>query len=237
LNLANCDNLKWLPINVGAISALKELYLPCEGMISPPHEVVVSGSTATLDYSRGIWRGYLTGHVEILRTCLRQVPQEILSSNWAVIPAHCYDIMFPTGVGLLSKLSSLDCSMNKIQMIPFSICRMISLTKLNLADNAVCHIPSSLHMLTNLTHFDLSKNRLHELGEAFFETTSLKTLYLQENQLKIISDSLQKLVLLIRCSLAQNLLYELPHTITSLINLSSFDVVRPSLIVFLFSVT
>jgi Leucine-rich repeat (LRR) protein len=114
---------------------------------------------------------------------------------------------------------------------------MISLTKLNLADNAVCHIPSSLHMLTNLTHFDLSKNRLHELGEAFFETTSLKTLYLQENQLKIISDSLQKLVLLIRCSLAQNLLYELPHTITSLINLSSFDVVRPSLIVFLFSVT
>jgi Leucine-rich repeat (LRR) protein len=59
---------------------------------------------------------------------------------------------------------------------------------------------------------------------------------LQENQIKIIPDSLQKLVLLSRCSLAQNQLYELPQTITKLLNLTSFDVVR-NVIDFLSSLT
>ncbi len=225
LNMTKCDRLKWLPINFGQMSCLKELLLPSEGMISPPHEIVVSGSKATLEFLRGLWKGYLTGRIKIIRTCLRQIPDEIFYSSWATLPPHCFDNMFPTGVGLLSKISALDFNMNSIQTISFAVCRLLSLTQLNLAENVVRHIPTSLHMMTNLALLDLSKNQLHELHEAFFETTSLKTLYLQENQLKIIPDSFQNFALLTRCSLAQNQLYELPHTVTKLVNLTSFDVV------------
>ncbi len=229
LNVTKCDMLKWLPINFGQMSSLKELLLPTEGMISPPHEIVVSGSNATLEFLRGLWQGYSTSRIKIIRTCLRQIPDEIFYSSWAALPPHCFDNMFPTGVGLLSNISALDLSMNSIQTISFAICRLLSLTQLNLAENAVRHIPSSLHLLTNLALLDLSKNQLHELLEMFFETTSLKTLYLQENQLRIIPDSFQNFVLLTRCSLAQNQLYELPHTITKLVNLTSFDVVSQSI--------
>ena len=231
LDMSKCDILKWLPVNFGQISSLKVLLLPIEGMISPPHEIVVSGSTATLVFVRGVWQGYLTGRIKILRTCLRHVPDEILYSTWATLPARCFESMFPTGVGLLPNVSALDCSMNSLQGISFAICRLLSLTELNLSENVVRHIPTSLHMLTNLTLLDLSKNQLQELNEALFETTSLRVLYLQENELKIIPDSLQKLELLTRCSFAQNQLYELPHTITKLLNLTSFDVVRIVIIV------
>lgn len=217
--------LKWLPINFGQMICLTELLLPSEGMISPPHEVVVSGSKASLEFLRGLWQGYLTSKIKIIRTCLRQIPDEIFYTSWAALPPHCFDNVFPTGVGLLSEISTLDFSMNSIQTISFAICRLLSLTQLNLAENAVRHIPTSLHMITNLVLLDLSKNRLQELNEAFFQTTSLKTLYLQENQLRIISDSFQNFAILTRCSLAQNQLYELPHTITKLVNLTSFDVV------------
>jgi Leucine-rich repeat (LRR) protein len=217
--------LQWLPINFGQMSSLTELSLPTEGMINPPHEIVVSGSKPTLEFIRGVWQGYLTGTIKILRTCLRHIPDEIVYSTWATLPARCFDTMFPTGVGLLSRVCALDCSLNNIQAISFSVCRLQHLAHLNMSQNCVRHIPSSLHMLTNLTLLDLSKNQLQELSEAFFETTSLKVLYLQENLLKIIPDSLQKLVLLSRCSLAQNHLYELPQTITKLLNLTSFDVV------------
>ena len=230
LNISKCDKLKWIPINFGQMSCLKELLLPLEGMISPPHEIVVSGSTAILEFLRGLWQGYLTGRIKVLRTCLRQIPDEILYSTWAALPPYCFDNMFPTGVGLLSRMSALDFSMNSIQTISFAICRLISLTQLNLAENAVRHIPASLHMMTNLTQLDLSKNQILELQEAFFETTSLKVLYLQENQIKIIPDSFQKFVLLARCSLAQNQLYELPYTITKLVNLTSFDVVSQTIL-------
>jgi Leucine-rich repeat (LRR) protein len=235
LNLSKCDMLQWLPINFGRMSSLKELLLPLEGMINPPHEVVVSGSLPTLEFIRGVWQGYLTGRIKILRTCLRQIPDELVYSTWATLPPRCFDNMFPTGVGLLSRLSALDCSMNNIQTISFAVCRLEFLTQLNIAENVVRHIPSSLHMLTNLTFLDLSKNQLQELSEAFFETTSLKVLYLQDNLLKIIPNSLQKLVLLSRCSLAQNQLYELPHTITKLLNLTSFDVVSKNSTIFQFA--
>ncbi len=225
LNISKCEMLKWLPINFGQMICLKELLLPSEGMISPPHEVVVSGSKASLEFLRGLWQGYLTSKIKIIRTCLRQIPDEIFYTSWAALPPHCFDNVFPTGVGLLSEISTLDFSMNSIQTISFAICRLLSLTQLNLAENAVRHIPTSLHMITNLVLLDLSKNRLQELNEAFFQTTSLKTLYLQENQLRIISDSFQNFAILTRCSLAQNQLYELPHTITKLVNLTSFDVV------------
>lgn len=225
LNVSKCDMLQWLPINFGQMSSLKELLLPLEGMINPPHEIIVTGSLPTLEFIRGVWQGYLTGRIKILRTCLRHIPNEIIYSTWATLPPRCFESMFPTGVGLLSRVSALDFSMNNIQAISFAVCRLQFLTQLNIAENFVRHIPTSLHMLTNLTLLDLSKNLIQELNEAFFETTSLKVLYLQENRLKIIPDSLQKLVLLSRCSLAQNQLYELPHTITKLINLTSFDVV------------
>ena len=225
LNVSKCDMLQWLPINFGQMSSLKELLLPLEGMINPPHEIIVTGSLPTLEFIRGVWQGYLTGRIKILRTCLRHIPNEIIYSTWATLPPRCFESMFPTGVGLLSRVSALDFSMNSIQAISFAVCRLQFLTQLNIAENFVRHIPTSLHMLTNLTLLDLSKNLIQELNEAFFETTSLKVLYLQENRLKIIPDSLQKLVLLSRCSLAQNQLYELPHTITKLINLTSFDLV------------
>ena len=231
LDMSKCDMLQWLPINFGQISSLKVLLLPVEGMISPPHEIVVSGSNATLEFIRGVWQGFLTGRIKISRTCLRQIPSEILYSTWATLPARCFDSMFPTGVGLLPTVCALDCSMNSVQAISFAICRLLSLTELSLAENLVRHIPTSLHMLTNLTLLDLSKNQLHELNEALFDTTSLRVLYLHENQLKIIPDSLQKLELLTRCSFAQNQLYELPHTITKLLNLTSFDVVSVMIIV------
>jgi internalin A len=233
LNVSKCDKLQWLPINFGQLSSLKDLLLPLEGMISPPHEIVISGSSPTLEFVRGVWQGYLTGRIKIMRTCLRQIPDEIIYSTWATLPPHCFDSMFPTGVGLLSRLSALECSTNNVQAISYAICRLRFLTQLDLSGNIVCHIPTSLHMLTNLTLLDLSKNQLHELNEALFETTSLKVLYLQENQIKIIPDSLQKLVLLARCSLAQNQLYELPQTITKLLNLTSFDVVRNVIVFYL----
>ena len=82
----------------------------------------------------------------------------------------------------LTKLEYLDCSLNRIKKLSYSIEQLSRLTHLNLGRNKIAVLPSSLSGLVSLTELFLHRNRLKSLPSSIGQVPKLAFLRLGFNR-------------------------------------------------------
>lgn len=113
----------------------------------------------------------------------------------------------PGNIGFgLSNLERLSMSLNKIRLLPSSICEMRSLSYLDAHFNELRGLPHAIGKLTSLETLNLSSNfsDMTDLPDSFGDLVSLKELDLSNNQIRSLPDSFFRLENLTKLNLEQN---------------------------------
>lgn len=101
--------------------------------------------------------------------------------------------VLPTQVSLLTKLTLLDLSHNKLVKLPSTMDQLKHLKHLNLSHNNLTHLPTSIYSLTKLTHFDLSFNPFTHISANLARLSSLTLLDLSSTDIHCIPAELLNL--------------------------------------------
>ncbi|EFA75202.1 protein phosphatase 2C [Heterostelium album PN500] len=106
-----------------------------------------------------------------------------------LLASHCQLAAIQSDIQHLISLTHLDLSDNAIGELPAEIGQLINLKTLVLRSNQLVAVPSELSMLSNsLTNLDLSHNQLTELPVELCQLSKLDTLNLSYNQLTAIPE-------------------------------------------------
>lgn len=116
-------------------------------------------------------------------------------------------MFLPTNFGYgLVNLQNLSIPLNKVRVLPNSICEMKSLRHLNARFNAIHGLPRGIGRLTHLEILNMSSNfnNLTELPESISNLINLRELDLSNNQIRVLPDTIYQLKNLIELNLDQN---------------------------------
>lgn len=83
----------------------------------------------------------------------------------------------------LSKLTTLDLSMNDLGKVPEAILSLINLQQLCLNDTGIDFVPANIGRLSNLKVLELRDNNLCELPKSVRRLTNLQRLDVSDNNL------------------------------------------------------
>ncbi|XVF16604.1 hypothetical protein REPUB_Repub10bG0046200 [Reevesia pubescens] len=163
-----------IPLEIGALSKLKYLYLSWNyltGELPPLGNLTL---LEELDFSHN----EISGSVPLELGNLKNLVQLILS--WNNLTGS-----IPSVIGLCTSLTHLGMRSNRFNnYIPQEIGALKNLRSLDLSNNKLVGlIPSTLGQLTNLTTLDLSNNMLVGSIPSLRELTTLRTLNLSSNML------------------------------------------------------
>lgn len=122
----------------------------------------------------------------------------------------------PESIGKLSNLTQLLAFNNKLESLPDSFCQLSNLTRLDLIDNRFSEIPCSINQLVKLAYLDMSGNRVVHLPDSISSLVSLVEFNLSSNQLQTLPESIGTLQSLLTLNLNGNRLTELPESIVRL---------------------
>jgi len=89
-----------------------------------------------------------------------------------------------------NKLTSLDLSCNRINILPENFSKLVQLVQLDLSKNAITELPEDFGELVKLRKLDLFKNNLEELPLSFHRLKSLQWLDLKANPIQEIHPKL-----------------------------------------------
>lgn len=120
------------------------------------------------------------------------------------------------GYGLVN-LERLSIQLNKIRLLPPSICEMKSLRFLDVHFNELRGLPQAIGRLTNIEVLNLSSNfsDLEELPEEIGDLMNLKELDLSNNQIRTLPDSFARLENLTKLDLNENPLSVPPREVVN----------------------
>ena len=127
----------------------------------------------------------------------------------------------PAEIGMLTNLTRIDLSYNRLTSIPAELEKLTNLTRLDLHRNQLPSIPAELGKLTKLTTLNLSDNQLTSIPAELGKLTNLKTLYLYGNHLTSIPAELGKLTKLTELWLHANQLTNIPAELGKLTKLDN----------------
>lgn len=115
--------------------------------------------------------------------------------------------ILPKNIGYgLANLEKMNVSLNKICILPISICEIKSLRYLDVHFNQLHSLPPAIGMLTNLEFLNASSNfnDLKYLPETICDLANLKELDLSNNQIHVLPDAFYQLESLCKLNLDQN---------------------------------
>ena len=91
-------------------------------------------------------------------------------------------------LGRLQELAILDCSNNRLQALPKSVCQLLNLQYLSLKHNSLRILPFNLGFATSLTSLYLDDNELIALPPTLGYCTRLKLLTCCRNILEVFAE-------------------------------------------------
>jgi hypothetical protein len=127
-------------------------------------------------------------------------------------------VSLPANIGYgLVNLERLSVQLNKIRLLPPSICEMKSLRFLDVHFNMLRGLPRAIGRLTNLEVLNLSSNfsDLEELPEEIGDLINLRELDLSNNQIRALPDRFARLENLTKLDLNENPLLVPPKEIVN----------------------
>lgn len=113
-------------------------------------------------------------------------------------------LVFPSCLGQLTQLKSLQLSHNDMIEFPQWIFRLVNLEMLQLSSNKIKTIPSEIGGMSKLLRINLADNVLETLRVQIGELVGLQSLRLNKNQLRALPDSLSLLTNLSLLSIFDN---------------------------------
>ena len=201
-----------VPLELGRLAALKELYLHENQLTSVPAEIGALTALTQL---------HLSGNQ------LTSVPVEL----GALTELICLDLAnnklteLPGEIRGLTSLKWLGLSRNQLTRVPVEIGDLTSLTHLYLGNNLLRSLPVEIGELTLLTRLGLSQNQLNVVGVGLELLSALTWLRLDHNLLTCVPANLARLDALAYLDLRDNpLLVSLPKALLAgLIGLTWFS--------------
>ncbi|CAK4172811.1 unnamed protein product [Aphanomyces euteiches] len=136
------------------------------------------------------------------------------------------------GVGLLTKLTALDLSHNRLAVCPMLLDKCEALKTLELSYNCIPKLDPDFGNLAAVESCRLEHNELEELPESTSRMAQLQTLIVHHNKLQSLPASIGGCVALTVLDLSSNKLTELPQTLQALVALKRLDLAHNPQLVF-----
>lgn len=199
-----------LPIEIGQLVNLKELYLNYLNLPQLPPEI---GNLQNLQ------------ELYIRETQLVHLPIEIgqLTSLQQLDLSETQLTELPVEIGQLRNLSKLNLSQTPLRELPGEIGQLTNLQQLYLNETLLSELPGEIGQLTNLQECDLSHTLVSELPAEIGELTNLRELDLNYTPLTKLPSTLGQLKSLRALNLKSTKLRELPEEIGLLADLRILD--------------
>jgi Leucine-rich repeat (LRR) protein len=121
--------------------------------------------------------------------------------------------------GRLTALKELVLQDNILQYLPDSICKLRSLTYLNVNNNHLEYLPEHIGKLTTLIELHMSANQLTYLPDSIGGLTNLTTMVAGQNLLQTLPETMHELKACRRLIFNQNELTHLPESFAKIPNL------------------
>ena len=131
---------------------------------------------------------------------------------------------FPKQILLFNELEVIIAYRNKFKEIPYGLCELINIRKLNFDSNNINYLPSCLDNFTNLKTFLINNNSIEELPQSIGFLANLEIFELVDNNIESLPSNFYKLLELKHCNLQGNNLEYLSSEIGDLTNLEYLDV-------------
>ncbi|XP_033104964.1 plant intracellular Ras-group-related LRR protein 5-like [Anneissia japonica] len=202
LNLSN-NRLVLLPLEIGCLRGLKELFLQYNCLQSLPETI-----------------GYLTNlhELDCKNNQLHKLPSNLGNlSNLTVLNVINNQLKaLPVSIGKLGKLEELYAHSNKLKGLPEEICNLLNLTALYVGENQLKNLPARIGQLYCLKELDLSSCSLSSLPDSISRCTSLIRVWLSNNRLRVLPDQIGRLHSLKELHVRNNQIEYFPASLATL---------------------
>ncbi|KAL8488514.1 hypothetical protein ACS0TY_024696 [Phlomoides rotata] len=205
------DKIEWLPLSLGKLSALSELYLSENKIMAIPTSI---GSLKML------------GKLDIHANQLINLPGsfgELHNLTDLDLSANLLKSL-PESFGNLKLLINLDLSSNRFLKLPNTVGNLCSLQRLNLETNDLEELPYTIGSCSSLLELRLDFNQIKALPEAIGKLERLEILTLHYNRVKRLPSTMGNLSSLRELDLSFNELESIPETLCSEVNLEKLNV-------------
>ncbi|KAG0456981.1 hypothetical protein HPP92_021817 [Vanilla planifolia] len=207
------DQIEWLPVSLGKLHDVTELYLSENRIMALP---------ATIGDLR-----YLN-KLDIHSNQLINLPDSIGElSNLIDLDLHGNRLQsLPASIGNLKNLENLDLSSNQLSILPETLGNLANLRRLILETNEIEELPFTIGLCTCLTELRLDFNQLKALPEAIGKLENLEILTLHYNRIKSLPTTMASLHKLKELDASFNELESVPESLCLVTNLVKLDVGR-----------
>ncbi|KAK6156576.1 hypothetical protein DH2020_010824 [Rehmannia glutinosa] len=193
------DKVEWLPLSLGKLSTLSELYLAQNRIMALPNSI---GSLETLT------------KLDIRANQIINLPNsfgEMQNLTDLDLSANRLKSL-PESFQNLKKLINLDLSSNGFSSLPSTVGNLISLQRLNVETNDLEELPHSIGSCSSLLELKLDFNKLKALPEAIGNLECLEILTLHYNRVKRLPSTMGNLCQLMELDVSFNELESIPET-------------------------
>ncbi|KAK6136535.1 hypothetical protein DH2020_029731 [Rehmannia glutinosa] len=193
------DKVEWLPLSLGKLSTLSELYLAQSRIMALPNSI---GSLETLT------------KLDIRANQIINLPNsfgEMQNLTDLDLSANRLKSL-PESFQNLKKLINLDLSSNGFSSLPSTVGNLISLQRLNVETNDLEELPHSIGSCSSLLELRLDFNKLKALPEAIGNLECLEILTLHYNRVKRLPSTMGNLCQLMELDVSFNELESIPET-------------------------
>eukprot|EP01103_Thecamoeba_quadrilineata_P015063 TRINITY_DN4642_c0_g2_i2.p1 TRINITY_DN4642_c0_g2~~TRINITY_DN4642_c0_g2_i2.p1 ORF type:complete len:672 (-),score=125.65 TRINITY_DN4642_c0_g2_i2:882-2897(-) len=125
-------------------------------------------------------------------------------------------VSLPDQISTLACLEEINLKKNVIKFVNPSICRLNNLHTLDLSENELVSLPDDMHLLSRLKHLSLQHNQFSQIPQLIFSLTALVSLKLNDNSISSLPPKIGQLTTLRELSLQENEIASLPSEIKNL---------------------
>ncbi|XP_065879352.1 plant intracellular Ras-group-related LRR protein 5-like [Euphorbia lathyris] len=230
------DQIEWLPLSIGKLSSVTELYLSENRIMAIPPVITTLKALTKLD----IHSNQLINLPDSFGDLINLTDLDLHANRLKSLPLSfgklgslvLLDLSsnnftnLPETIGELTSLKVLDAGTNELDELPYTIGNCSALTELRLDFNQLRALPEAIGKLGNLEILTTHYNRIRGLPTTIGNLSNLSELDVSFNELEFIPENLCFAVSLRKLNVGNNFadLRELPRSIGNLEMLEELDI-------------
>ncbi|KAG5248984.1 plant intracellular Ras-group-related LRR protein [Salix suchowensis] len=205
------DQIEWLPLSIGKLSAVTELDLSENQIMALPSNINNLKALTKLD----VHSNQLINLPESIGELINLTDLDLHANRLRLLPAS---------FGKLTNLENLDLASNQFTKLPETIGSLTRLKLLNVETNELEELPHTIGSCTSLVELTLDFNQLRALPEAIGNLTCLEILTLHYNRIRGLPTTMGHLSNLRELDLSFNEIEFIPENLCFAENLKKLNV-------------